>query len=66
MAGSKTAQAQEEGQTTEHSRGVMEMFRNVVSSWWWRKLPTGGEGVADGNGWLGGRRICRMGWRKVE
>lgn len=23
------------------------------------------ELMSDGNGWLGGRRIWRMGWRKV-
>lgn len=34
MAGSKIVRAQEEGHTMEHSRGVMEMFRKVVSSWW--------------------------------
>lgn len=33
MAGSKTVDAQEEGQTMEHSSGVIEMFRKVVSSW---------------------------------
>lgn len=70
MAGSKTVAAQEEGQTMEHSRGVMEMFRKVqVSSWWWMAVADDdedGELFNGGNGWLGGRRIWRMGWRKVE
>lgn len=67
MAGSKTVAAQVEGQTMEHSSGVMEMFRKVVSSWWctWWKVVVD-DPEDDGNGWLGGIRIWRMGWRKVE
>ena len=66
-AGSKTDSAQAESHTMEHSSGVTLMLRKPLLP---PVLPSLSERPSRVpcllGSWLGGRKILRMGWRRVE
>jgi hypothetical protein len=67
MAGSKSVVARELWQTMEHSMGVMLRLRKV----WWLLLVSmvrlrRSAAQERSEAWFWGRRVWRIGWRKVE
>lgn len=62
MAGSKMEEAREMWQTMETSMGVIEMLRKP----WWESRAREAREESRLGSWDCGRRVRRIGWRKVE
>jgi hypothetical protein len=61
MAGSKRDVTREVWQTIETSMGVMEMLRKP----WWESSVRLRRSESRLEGWDWGRRVCRIGLRKI-